>query len=134
MQGPRNIMKAKLAHAQAVLEGIALEDFDQVRKNAQRLHELSQAADWQVQRTMEYQVFSAEFRRIVEDMAQHAQKKNIHALTLDYMQMTMTCVKCHSHMRWEGLAQTNDRAFLGVLAGLQDDRKTNRPPISRAYP
>ncbi len=103
--GPQSLMAAKLAHAQAILEGIALEDFDQIAKNAQHLNRISQEADWLVRRTVDYKVFSTEFRRITQDMVKDAAHKNIHAVTLDYMQMTMTCVKCHSYMRHEGLAQ-----------------------------
>ena len=101
---PQNLMRAKLAHAQAVLEGIALEDFDQILNNARRLTLLSQEADAQVRRTIDYTVFSSEFRRVTEDLAKNAARKNLHAATLDYMQMTMTCVKCHSYMRNEGVA------------------------------
>lgn len=115
VQGSIGIMKAKLAHAQAVLEGIVLEDFDQVEKNAQHLNSLSQQAEWLVHRTVEYTVFSSEFRRVTEDLAKNAAKKNIHAVTLDYMQMTMTCVKCHSHMRWQGLAQADAPAPLTAM-------------------
>jgi hypothetical protein len=113
MVGARGIMKAKLAHAQAVLEGIALEDFKQIKNNAHQLNSLSQQADWLVHRTIEYNVFSEEFRRITRDMADSATAKNLHAVTLDYVQMVMTCVKCHSHMRTQGLAQIDDRTLLG---------------------
>lgn len=114
---PRSVMIAKLAHAQAVLEGIALENLPQVEKNARHLELLSQRTDWLVHRTIEYNALSMDFRRIMEDMANHAKKRNIHAVTLDYMQMTMTCVKCHSHMRREGLVELNDQNPLETLAG-----------------
>lgn len=117
IEGTRNLMKAKLSHAQAVLEGLATEDFDQVKSNAEFLHELSKATDWQVHRTVAYSVLSTEFRRIVQEMTQHAREKNQHAVTLDYMQMVMTCVKCHSHMRHEGLTSLDDGAWMAAIGG-----------------
>ena len=107
--GPIGIMKAKLAHAQAVLEGIVTEDMDQVQRNARHLKLLSEQAEFQVHRTMEYTVFSNEFRRVADQMAKNAADKNAHAVTLDYLQLVMTCTKCHSHMRWQGLAAIDER-------------------------
>ena len=60
--GVREMMRAKLAHAQAVLEGVARQDFDQVQTNASALHNLSTLSDWQVHRTMEYNQYSEDFR------------------------------------------------------------------------
>ena len=98
------VMKAKVAHAQAVLEGIALEDFDQIHDNARSLMALSRSADWLVHRTIAYEIYSEEFKRITQRLQIHAEKHNLHAVTLAYMELTMTCVKCHTHMRQEGLA------------------------------
>ena len=44
-------MKAKLQHAQRVLEGLATEDFDLIAKHSQEMSLLSQAATWQVLQT-----------------------------------------------------------------------------------
>lgn len=102
--GVQATMRAKLAHANAVLEALALEDFKQVKTNAEALNRLSQATDFQVHRNLPYIRLAADFRSISSEMADHAKDKNIHAVTLDYMRMTMTCVKCHSYLRHEGLA------------------------------
>ena len=103
--GVRGMMRAKLAHAQAVLEGVAIGSFDQIQANAGALHRLSTMSDWQVHRTMEYNQYSDEFRWIATELARHAKEKKLHATTLDYMSMTMTCVKCHDYMHQAGLVK-----------------------------
>ena len=117
--GVREMMRAKLAHAQAVLEGVARQDFDQVETNANSLHNLSTLTDWQVHRTMEYNQYSDEFRWNSRELARHAREKKLHAATLDYMSLTMTCVKCHDYMSREGLVKLDLRE---LVAGSADWR------------
>jgi hypothetical protein len=114
--GVRPIMKAKLANAQALLEGLTLEDFDKIRLNAHTLYELSQAAEWHVHKTVAYERFSTMFRENVSDLLQQAMKDNLEGATLAYLQMTMTCVKCHSYMRDEGLARLDDAPVFRLTA------------------
>ena len=52
----QEFMRAKLKHSQEIVEGLALENFDQIAKNAQRLALLSHATNWQVFQTEEYQL------------------------------------------------------------------------------
>lgn len=93
------IMKAKLSHAQAILESIATEDFAKIQTNAQKLSRLSQGAGWRARQTPEYDLFTTEFRRRADALAQAAEERNIDSATLAYTQMTFTCVSCHKHMR-----------------------------------
>lgn len=112
----RTVMKAKLGHAQAVLEGLAMEDFPKIQRNAEALAALSQAAGWSVHDTPEYVKFSQDFRATVQSMANNAKAKKLEATTLDYLEMTMTCIKCHSYVRRVGVAQVPDFSTLGELA------------------
>jgi hypothetical protein len=101
-QQPDNVqtlMRAKLQHAQGVLEGIALEDFDKIDKHAQGLALVSQAAAWQVFQTPEYVRQSAEFRRRCDALAKQARDKKLDAAALEYVNLTMQCVECHKHIR-----------------------------------
>ena len=100
----RNIMKAKLLHTQSILEGLALEDFKKIETNAQTLSALSKVDAWHVHKTPEYVRFSAEFQRHADALAAHAKEKKLEACTLDYVQLTLTCVNCHSHTRKIGVA------------------------------
>ncbi len=100
------VMKAKLSHAQKVLEGLAKEDFKSIRTNALALSALSQADAWHVHKTPDYVRYSNEFRRHADALAEHAKAKKLEACTLDYVQLTMICVNCHSYTRRIGVAST----------------------------
>ena len=100
----KNVMKAKLAHAHSVLEGLALEDFDRIARGAQNLSALSRADAWNVHKTPLYIKFSKDFQDTADSLAANAKAKKLEACTLDYVQLTMLCVKCHSHTRNAGIA------------------------------
>jgi len=95
------VMQAKLAHAQAVLEGIALADYAQIETNALALKRISQGGDWLVQESPSYFNYSAEFRSVCDDLANHARAKDLQALASDYANLTNSCVACHSYLRAE---------------------------------
>jgi hypothetical protein len=107
------MMKAKLAHAQAVLEGIVIDDLASVELNAKQLIRLSELAAWQVHRTMEYNMYSDEFRFNARELARHAKERKLHAAVLDYLSITTSCVKCHDYMKQAGLVREDVPA--GVL-------------------
>lgn len=113
-EGVHHLMRAKLAHAQAVLEGIATNRMDQVQTNATALANLSELAQWQVHRTMEYGMFSEDFRFNARELARHAKEGNLHAATLDYMQLTMGCVRCHDYMNQAGLVKIDLKALMAL--------------------
>lgn len=103
--GPRDsmsaVMQAKLAHSQAILEGIALADFHQVEANADALHQISLSADWLVHDTESYYAFSDRFREATMQIVGHAREKNLEAIAADYARLTHTCIDCHSWLRHE---------------------------------
>jgi len=101
----RTIMKSKLKHAQTAMEGLALENFVKLQESAKSMSALSRAAEWNVHKSPEYARFSKEFRQITTDLEKHAKEKNLDACTLDYIQLTMTCVACHKHVRDVAVAQ-----------------------------
>jgi len=93
------LMKKKLEQSQLVLAGIALNDFDKVSKGATELIQISKAVEWKILKTPEYEVYSNDFRRSAENLIQASKSKNIDAAALAYVEMTLTCVKCHKHVR-----------------------------------
>ena len=101
------LMKKKLKYSQNVLEGIALNDFDKIGDNADELMNVSKQAEWAVVKTPEYELFSNQFRKTVESMAQNAKAKNLDGAALDYMDLTMTCVKCHKYVRETRMTRLN---------------------------
>ena len=92
-------MREKLDHAQSVLEGITLENFDLIAGNAAKLAALSQEAGWHASDTPEYAQHSAIFRRNVEALKRAARERNLDGATLAYTKMTFNCVECHKYLR-----------------------------------
>jgi hypothetical protein len=93
------LMKRKLVEAQKVLEGVALNDFDMIAKHANELIAISREAQWKVIKTPDYDMFSTDFRRNANALVKNAKDKNTDAAALSYVDMTLTCVKCHKHVR-----------------------------------
>ena len=93
------VMERKLLNAQKLLEGLAMKDFDKIDKSADSLMECLKEATWRINDTDKYLLYSNEFLRNIEGMQKASKKKNIDAATLAYVEMTLTCVKCHEHLR-----------------------------------
>ncbi|MGN6387266.1 MAG: hypothetical protein ACTHMT_13610 [Verrucomicrobiota bacterium] len=94
-----DLMRQKLDHAQRVLEGIALSDFDMIASNAAKLGALSSEGAWRAYDTPEYVEQSAIFRRHVERLRKAAHEHDLDAATLAYTKMTFSCVECHKYIR-----------------------------------
>jgi hypothetical protein len=92
-------MRKKLEHAQKVLEGIALNDFDKIAKHGEELIRISKLAEWRVVRSPQYEVHSNAFRRAAETLIEKADQKNLDGAAFAYLDLTLTCVKCHKHVR-----------------------------------
>ena len=107
------LMKAKLAHAQEILRGIALEDYAIIESNAQKLNRLSQGTGWFARQTPEYELFTAELRRHTDALARAAKNKNLDAASLAYFQLTVSCVSCHKYLRGSKVADAGFSAGLG---------------------
>jgi len=93
------IMKDKLKNAQLVMEGMALADFAKIRKSSDELIQLSKTAEWMVHKTPRYEVYSNDFRRAAETIYEKAKDQNIDGVALAYVDMTLTCVRCHQYVR-----------------------------------
>jgi hypothetical protein len=93
------LMRRKLENSQKVLEALALNDFDKIAHHAEELLDISKQVEWQVIQTPMYEVHSNDFRRCAESMAKDAKNKNLDGAALNYVEMTLTCVKCHKHVR-----------------------------------
>ncbi len=96
-------MRQKLEFSKKVLEGLTLEDYESIGKNARALKRLSQAAEWEVPtipNANEYLAFTTEFQRATDELIQKAKDKNIDGATLAYVRLTMNCVNCHKYVRF----------------------------------
>lgn len=109
-------MRAKLGHAQKILEGLATDDLATVAKNAQDLSMLSLDAGWQVLQTQDYLEQSREFRRATDALKNAAKKKNLDGAALAYVDVTMKCINCHKYVRGIHTASVTPRTRAGNVA------------------
>jgi hypothetical protein len=100
-----DLMHKKLENSQKVLEGLALNDFKMIAKHAEELLELSKEAEWKVIKTPQYEIHGSDFRRTAETLVKNAKEKNLDAAALSYVELTLTCVKCHKYVREVRMAQ-----------------------------
>jgi hypothetical protein len=100
-----DVMRVKLDHAKQILEGLTLEDYGLISKSAQSLSLLSLATNWEVLQTPEYLEQSKEFQRAADALSKAAEKKNIDAAALAYVDVTMKCVNCHKYVRDRQMAR-----------------------------
>lgn len=94
-----SLMKQKLTAAQKVLEGIAMNDFEKIGKEAGELIDISKRAEWKILSTPQYELFSNDFRRIADSLTKSAREKTIDGAALNYVDLTLACVKCHKYVR-----------------------------------
>lgn len=104
----RELMHKKLQMSQKILEGIALEDYGKVRDGADELVLISKATSWRVFKTPQYELHSNDFRRSAETLSKMADAKNVDGAALAYVDMTLTCVRCHKYVREVRMVRAND--------------------------
>ena len=94
------LMVEKLKYAQTLLEGLATNDFEKITVSARELIRISKEAEFfAAHKTPMYEVHTNNFRRAAETIIQKAKDKNLDGATLAYVDMTVTCVRCHQHTR-----------------------------------
>jgi hypothetical protein len=96
---PKPFMRMKLEPAKQILEGIALEDYELIKKSVSEIQALMLDENWMVLQTTEYRQHSQDFQRTLAQLSRAAKNKNIDAAALGYMQMTLNCVQCHQELR-----------------------------------
>lgn len=98
------LMEKKLASAQAVLAGLARNNFEEIEKQAQMLSLLSHEAAWNVIQTQEYSRQSEAFRNTTQQMQDAAASQNADAVALSYVKLTISCIDCHRYARTQQAA------------------------------
>ena len=92
-------MRVKLTQAQGMLEGLAVEDFDQIEKNAAAMFLLTKAEQWNASKDPRFIQHSKEFERVTTQLAKYAKDKNLDGASLMYVQLTLNCIECHRFVR-----------------------------------
>ena len=94
-------MRQKLAWSQGALEGLTLEKFELVSKNAIRMRDMTQSNGWFVYKQPDYMRHTTNFHKSVEALYMAAVDKNLDAATEAYTKVTRSCVDCHRIVRTE---------------------------------
>ena len=97
-EAEKPLMERKLERSQALLSDLAREDFDALGANADALLALSEE-EWISRDTPEYKAQLKDFWVVLEGIKTAADDKNLDGATLSYVQMTITCVRCHKYLR-----------------------------------
>ena len=95
----RTFMQLKLDHTKGILEGSAMEDFQQIAKDAQALNALSLQSSWNAHTTLEYLDHSGDFRRALNVITKAAHEENLDRAALGYVNLTVQCMECHRYLR-----------------------------------
>lgn len=93
------LMEKKLEYAQNILAGLTLEDFDLVAKNAKAMNSLNVLEKWMRADTPAYRAQLKVFQFANSELVRLSEAKNLDGSTLAYVQLTLSCVNCHKHVR-----------------------------------
>lgn len=104
--GPRRqetqaFMRQKLTWSLATLEGITLEKFDLVSKNAIRMRNMTQSNQWFTVRQPDYMRYTTNFYQSIDALYLAAVDKKLDAATEAYVKVSRNCVECHRLVRTE---------------------------------
>lgn len=125
------MMQKKLKSAQHVLEGIAIADFKKITRGAEDLIQLAKTTEWQLIRSPRYEMHSNDFVRAAENLIQKARDKNVDGAALAYVEMTLSCVRCHQYVRDLRDVRVPDRDVRAARATRQTKNGMPVTPPSR---
>ena len=97
----RGFMRQKLVHSQGILEGLALEQFDLIAKNAVRLRDMSQSNTWLTIKVVDYMTQTTNYQKSIDALYLAATTKDLEAATEAYTKVARDCVACHRIVRSE---------------------------------
>ncbi len=92
-------MQQKLTASTNILEGLMTEDLKLVADNANQLLEMSKEERWRASNDMLYLQHSNQFRNAVDDLYKKAEKNSTEGASLAWINVTMSCIKCHEWVR-----------------------------------
>jgi cytochrome c556 len=98
-QPKKSLVAQKLEHAQHVLGAVAQTDYSMVEKHAQALITNSKDLTWQKVRTERYEELGKEYRSELEGLIRAARAKNEEGIALAYVRVSLSCFRCHNHVR-----------------------------------
>ncbi len=98
-QKTNQLMIDKLRFAKSLLEAVSKDDYAKIAKNAQQLIVLSNKAEWRVNASPRYKLHSDAFREAASNLKKQAMKKKADGVAFAYVELTLTCLRCHKTVR-----------------------------------
>ena len=93
------IMRMKLEPAKSILEGIAVGNYQAVRRSTEQIRLLTLDENWMHIQSESYREQTKNFERSLNLLKRMCDEKDMDGVTLAYMQVTMRCVECHRSLR-----------------------------------
>ena len=93
-------MKKKLELSEAILAGLAVGDSASIEKNAQVMQDLSKIEGWSRRKdAKEYRQLLEGFRQANQELISQSAKGDLDNAAIAFTQVTLSCIKCHQHLR-----------------------------------
>lgn len=92
-------MKKKLEYSEKVLEGLAKADFAEIEASAKSMAALSSIEEFVRGRDETYTHHLRAFEHATRGLIRQSKEENIDGAALAYMELTLSCVNCHKHLR-----------------------------------
>ena len=100
------IMRAKLAHSQAILEGVVTSNWPLLDRESRALALAVRDPAWGVALTEpDYLRQSDAFSRALQDLIEASAKRNLESAADAHIALTASCVRCHLHMTRRRIAK-----------------------------
>lgn len=97
----RSYMRQKLAYSQGVLEGLTLEKFDLVTKNAISMRKMNLTNYWYWQTNRVYMGHITGYQQNIDRLLNASTDKDLDKSVRAYEAVLQNCVECHRHFRTE---------------------------------
>jgi len=106
-QGPRltNVMRAKLVHAQKILETVVTSDWVGLETHSRELERLTADPGWAVLKYPEYARHSGAFVLAIQDLHRAAAQRDLEETPKKYIAVTLQCVECHRYLARQRIAK-----------------------------
>ena len=91
----QQLMRAKLGHAEALLEAVVTSDWDELEIRALALDDITREPEWAVLPSREYAERSEAFRDAVQALVTASRARDLDAVAMAYVDTTLSCVACH---------------------------------------
>ena len=100
------VMRAKLAHSQAILGAVVTSDWATLDRESRALALVVRDPSWSAALTEpEYLRQSDAFSRALQDLIEASAKRNLELAADAHIALTASCVRCHVHMTRRRIAK-----------------------------